>query len=105
MNAFENGQEIKEFWNFLAARDDQPLPETIEGFFRNVERRARALTMQGSALLIECADEEIAARVAGDRNSAKLCMHAGKTFLVVRTTQEAAFRKAVRSLGYGMPPV
>ena len=105
MNALENGQEVKGFWNFLAARDDQPLPETIEGFFRNVERRTRALTMQGSALLIECADEEIAARVAGDRNSAKLCMRAGKTLLVVRMTQEAAFRKAVRSLGYGMPPI
>ncbi len=104
MNALENGRDVKEFLNFLAARDDQPLPEAVEGFFRNAERRARALTVQGSALLIECADEETAARVAGDRNSAKLCVRAGKTLLVVRTPQEDAFRKAVRNLGYGMPP-
>jgi len=27
----------------LAARDDRPLPETVEGLLRNVERGARAL--------------------------------------------------------------
>ncbi len=105
LTALESGQEVKGFRDFLAARDDQPLPEAVEGLFRNVERRARALTMKGSALLIECADEETAARVAGDWASAKFCMRAGKTLLVVRTAQETAFRKAVRSLGYGLPPV
>lgn len=105
LKALENGQEVNEFRDFLAARDDQPLPEAVEGFFGNVERGARALTVRGSALLIECADEETAARVAGDRTSAKFCMRAGKTSLVVRTAQETAFRKAVRGLGYGMPPV
>ena len=105
LTALESGQEVSQFQDFLAARDDQPLPEAVEGFFRNVERGARALTMKGSALLIECADEETAARVASDRASAKFCMRAGKTFLVVPTAREAAFRKAVRSLGYGLPHV
>ena len=105
LKALENGRDVSEFRDFLAARDDQPLPEAVEGSFRNVSRGARALAIGGSALLIECADEETAARVAGDRTSSKFCMRAGKTRLVVRTSQEAAFRKAVRGLGYGMPSV
>ena len=87
---------------FLAARDEQPLPETVEGFLRDVERRARALNSRGTAVLFECADEEVAGRLAADDRTAKLCLHAGERILVVRTNAEDAFRKAVRALGYGM---
>ena len=55
------------------------------------------------ALLIECADVEVAARLATDERTAKLCLRAGERHLVVRTKSEGAFRKAVRELGYGMP--
>ena len=55
------------------------------------------------ALLVECADADIAARLATDARTAKLCLRAGERHLVVRTKSEAAFRKAIRTLGYGMP--
>ena len=101
--AVESGHDADDLRRFLAARDDQPLPETVEGFLRNAERGARALRTQGMALLIECADADIAARLATDARTAKLCLRAGERHLVVRTTSEAAFRKAMRTLGYGMP--
>ena len=104
LNAIESGHDPNAFRRFLAARDDQPLPETVDGFLRDAERGARALRMQGTALLIECADAAIAARLAADARTAKLCQRAGERRLVVRTASEKAFRKAARALGYGMPP-
>ena len=101
--AVESGRDADDLRRFLVARDDQPLPETVEGFVRNAERGARALRTQGMALLIECADADIAARLTTDARTAKLCLRAGERHLVVRTKSETAFRKAVRTLGYGMP--
>ena len=104
LSAIESGHDPDAFRKFLAARDDQPLPETVDGFLRNAARSARALTLQGTALLIECADADIAARLAADTGTAGLCVRAGERRLVVRTASEKAFRKAARALGYGMPP-
>ena len=100
--AFESGHDADGLRAFLAARDDQPLPERVEGFLRTVERGAGALRARGTALLIECADEDTAVRIAGDERLAKLCLRAGKKHLVVQTRAEAAFRKAVRDLGLGI---
>ena len=101
--AFEGGHAADELREFLAVRDRQPLPETIEGFLRNIERSAHALRVRGPALLIECADAEVAARLATDERTTKLCLRAGERHLVVRTKSERVFRKAVRELGYGVP--
>ena len=101
--AVESGHDADGLRRFLAERDDQPLPETVEGFLRDAERGARALRTQGMGLLIECVDADIAARLATDARTARLCLRAGERHLVVRTKSEAAFRKAVRALGYGMP--
>ena len=78
------------------------VPETVEGFLRNAERGARALRVRGTALLIECAAADVAARLAADERTASLCLRAGERHLVVRTKFEEAFRKTVRKLGYGM---
>ena len=56
-----------------------------------------------TALLIECADAEIAASLATDRRTAKLCLRAGERNLVVPAASERAFRNAIHALGYGMP--
>ena len=101
--AVESDHDADDLRRFLAARDDQPLPETVEGFLRDAVRGARALRTQGMGLLIECADADIAARLATDARTARLCLRAGERHLVVRTRSEAAFRKAIRTLGYGMP--
>ncbi len=105
LTAIESGRDGNELRAFLSARDDQPLPETVEGFLRNVERGARALKLQDTALLIECADEEVATKLSADRRTAKLCLRAGKLHLVVRMGSETAFRKAAREIGYGLPRI
>ena len=102
--AIENGHDPDELRKFLAARDDQPLPETVEGLLAAAKRDARALKIRRTALLIDCADAEIATRLTTDKRTAKLCLRAGERLLAVPTASEAAFRKAARAMGYGMPP-
>lgn len=101
--AIESGHSAKELREFLSSRDDQPLPEKVEGFLRNTERRARALALRGTALLIECADADLAALLAANERTATLCQRTGARGLVVPSESEDAFRKAIRELGYGMP--
>ena len=102
--AIESGHDPDEFRQFLAARDDQPLPETVEGFLGAAKRGAHALKIRQTALLIDCADAEIAARLTTDKRTASLCLRAGERLLAVPTTSEEAFRKAARTMGYGTPP-
>ena len=103
--AVESGNQIKELREFLQARDEQPLPETVEGFIVTTERQARALKNTGMALLIECADTELAELIANHERTKKLCMRAGERHLVIKADAEEQFRKAVHLLGYGMPRV
>ncbi len=102
--AIENGHDPDELRKFLAARDDQPLPETVEGLLAAAKRGARALKIRRTALLIDCADAEIATRLTTDKRTAKLCLRAGERLLAVPTASEAAFRKAARAMGYGILP-
>jgi len=103
--AIMNGEDAESARQFLASRDDQPLPERVEGFLRATERRARALIPRGMALLIECVDADLATRLAADERTAKLCLPAGERSLAVKAGAENAFRRAVRALGYGMAKV
>lgn len=100
MSAVESGQDVAQLREFLTAREDQPLPDRVEGFFRRVEQGSRALTAKGQALIIECADKEIADRIVADPRATKHCIRAGPRRLVVATRSEAAFRKAAHALGY-----
>ncbi|MGH9939477.1 MAG: hypothetical protein ACREAM_24825, partial [Blastocatellia bacterium] len=99
--AVESGNQIKELREFLQARDEQPLPETVEGFIITTDRQARALKNTGAALLIECAGAEIADLIANHERTKKLCLRAGERHLVVKVDAEEQFRKAVHLLGYG----
>ena len=105
LSAIESGHDASELQDFLTSRDEQPLPEVVEGFLRDTQHRARALIPKGKALLIECADEKLAALLATHARTAKLCLRAGERHLAVRAESEDAFRKAIHELGYGMPRV
>ena len=100
--ALESGHRVEQLRGFLAERDDQPLPEQVEGYLRNVERDAGALTLMGSALLLECASAEIAQRIAEDRRAGKLCSMAGDQSLLVNEAKWSAFQRAVREMGLGI---
>ena len=103
VSALEAGHEAKTLRVFLAERDEQPLPERVEGFLRDAAYRAVALKSRDKAILIECASDEIAELLATDARSGKFCQRVGTHGLVVRAASESGFRKAVRTLGYGMP--
>ncbi len=100
--ALESGHRVEQLRGFLAERDDQPLPEQVEGYLRNVERDAGALTLMGSALLLECASAEIAQRIAEDRRAGKLCSMAGDQSVLVNEAKWSAFQRAVREMGLGI---
>ena len=95
LSAVENGHNLTSLRDFLTARDPgQLLPETVEGFLRSIERNARAMKTLGGAILIECSDQEVAAKLVSDKRVSKLCLPAGKNHLVVRTASEKAFSQS-----------
>jgi hypothetical protein len=59
-------REALELREFLQARDEQELPGTVEAFFVTTGHQARALKNTGEALLVDCADAEIADLVRND---------------------------------------
>ena len=102
LSAIEKGFDIAELQTFLATRDDMPLPEPVESFIRQCERNGKALKVSGSAVLIECRDNEAAETVAGHKETSHLCLRAGPKSLVVRIDHLDKFRERVRVLGFGM---
>lgn len=102
VGAIEKGLDIGELRAFLEARENQPLPETAQSFFKAAERQGKALKVLGTALLIECENEKIASMVADARKTAGLCLRAGARQLVVRLEHEEKFRDLVRKLGFGV---
>jgi hypothetical protein len=102
VGAIEKGRDIAELRAFLQAREDQPLPETVESFIKTTERQGKALKISGTALLIDCESAEIAASIATHKETASLCLRAGDRQLVVRLENEEKFRNLIRILGFGM---
>ena len=98
----ESGHGMDELRNFLTERDDQPLPEVIDGLFRKVENNTDVVTMAGNALIMECASATIAKNLIANKHVAKFCFAAGPKNLVVPVGKEKAFRKAINMLGYNI---
>lgn len=100
MEAVENGHQVTELREFLQARDEQPLPETVERFITDAEKNSRLLHDGGAAHLIECIDAALAELIATDERTKHYCLRAGDRHLVVPAKSEAQFRKALHLLGY-----
>ena len=77
LQATEKGHDIAELRAFLQAREEQPLPKTVESFVKTVQRQGRALKRVGTALLIYCEDAEVAALIAMHKETTGLCLRAG----------------------------
>lgn len=105
MAALENGHQVAELQEFLQARDDQPLPETVEGFLREAEHNARRLRDRGPAVLVECVDVVLAETLAQHGKTKPFCLRAGERHLVVSAADEEKFRQALYDLGYCLPKV
>lgn len=100
--AVERGHDIAELREFLQARDDQPLPDTVESFIKRAGKQGKALKVAGTTLLIDCNDAQVAAMLATCKETAHLCLLAGDRHVVVRLEDEEIFRTHIRALGYGM---
>lgn len=100
--AIEDGRDLEELRHFIAERDDQELPETVEGLLRRTATAARALAPVGTAMLYECADGETRMHIIDDRTVMRLCLPAGERHLAVPEKSVEAFRKAVHGMGYGI---
>lgn len=102
LEAIEVGLDPEGFVQFLAERDDQPLPETLRSFLEQARENGKALRQSGAAVLFECRDAQTADVIAASRELAGLCLRAGATTLAVREEALARFRKYIRTLGLGI---
>ena len=102
ISALENGQTIESLREFLQKREEQELPDPVEGFLRETTRRASALRDQGLARIIECETAEIARQIVVDARAQKLCFRASEKSLGVWAETEKQFREIVRKIGYGL---
>lgn len=102
ISALENGQKIAALREFLESREDQLLPETVEGFMLDTEKRAKSLTDKGTARIIECETAKIADEIAANPHTKKFCQRVGKKSLAIFAADEKKFREIVRKIGYGM---
>ena len=100
--ATEAGRSVHEIREFLAARSAAPLPDTVGRLLEDVADRGERVHDRGLARLIECAEPALAALIANDTRTRTHCMRAGERHLVVPPPSDAAFRRALRALGYGL---
>jgi hypothetical protein len=98
--AIEEGRPVTEIREFLSARSGAPIPHTVARLLEDVSDRSAKVHDRGLARLIECADPALAALIANDSRTRKHCMRAGERHLVVPASSEAAFKRALREVGY-----
>ena len=98
--AVEEGRPLEECRDFLTARSDGAIPDTVARLLDDVAERCTKVHDRGFARLIECADSALAALIANDTRTRKHCLRAGERSLVVPAASEAAFRRALRDVGY-----
>ena len=98
--AIEAGRSVDEIREFLSARSGAPLPDTVVRLLADVAERCARVHDRGLARLVECAEPALAALIANDTRTRKHCMRTGERHLVVPVSSEAAFRRALRDVGY-----
>jgi hypothetical protein len=102
--AIEAGRSVDEIREFLSARSGAPLPDTVARLLEDVAERGARVRDRGLARLIECADPALAALIANDTRTRPHCLRAGERHLVVPASSEAAFRRALRDVGFLLAP-
>jgi hypothetical protein len=100
LSAIEEGRSVDETRQFLSTHSGAPLPDTVLRLLDDVAERCVRAHDRGLARLIECDDAALAALIANDARARKHCMRAGERHLVVPAASEAAFRRALREIGY-----
>ena len=101
LKAAETGLDTGTVRKFLSARDEQPLPELVEGFLSRIESRARSIRRAGTGILFECDSAKTVETLLSDKRIAKFSSRTGEKGVFVRTSSEQSFRNAARKMGFG----
>jgi hypothetical protein len=101
-DAIERGQNTKDIIAFLNQCDEQPLPETVEGFFKSCESDGKALKLLGDAQWFKCRDEKTADMICSQKQLQQICFKISDTQLSVASAHLPKFRKVVKSMGLGI---
>jgi hypothetical protein len=100
----EQGDAIAAVREFLEVRSATPLPPAVAELLADVEQRTQRFVDRGAMRVIDCNDPALVAQLANGAKTRGLCVAAGDSRLLVPTDREPAFRRAVRGLGYAVPP-
>lgn len=100
LEAAESGFGVADAEAFLRRRNQHDLPSTVRTLFQDVSRSAGAIQSVSPALLVQCADPQVAQLIVHDSALSKLCRPASETEVVVPDKQFAAFRRGLRRLGF-----
>ncbi|HLN33282.1 MAG TPA: helicase-associated domain-containing protein [Gemmataceae bacterium] len=103
LKAAEEGQTIQELIEFLNAKTEEPVPQTVAIFLQDMENRTGKLRDVGTVRIIECADVATAQLLGNERRLRGMCELAGERSLIFRPAKENAVRRALRDLGYAIP--
>jgi hypothetical protein len=104
LTAIEAGRDLGELARFLTDHSDHQIPQTVTEFLTDLAGRASRLSDQGPVRLIECTDPALAIMISKDRKAARFCRLIGGRHLAVPAEHDTAFRKAIRTIGYALPP-
>ena len=104
LTAIQEGRPVAEVREFLDARSIGTIPDTVIRFLDDIEQRAAKLQDRGPARLIECSDAALAVLIAADSRTGKHCIPAGEHHLVVPSSSEGAFKRALLKLGCCIAP-
>lgn len=102
LTALETGLTLTAVTDFLTEKSAHPLPQTVSIFLDDLERNSRALKEGGAAMLFEVKDAPLAQLIANDSVLRKFCTVTGDVILVVPANKEAAFRRRLKQLGFGI---
>jgi len=105
LTAIEDGHQVAELMQVLEQNNGEPLPASVQEFLKTAVDKAQAFRDLGEAKLIECASSHLAALIANDPLTKKYCQLVGSRALVVLSIHDGKFRKALRQIGYALPPV
>jgi len=96
----ERGGSTRDVRELLARHGVASLPETVESFLADIDRRAMAVAGVEDALVVRFRDPATAALIANDAAGRKLCLAAGQEAVAVPKKNEEAFRALLRRKGY-----
>lgn len=103
LHYLESGGRPKQVVEFLRDHSSEGIPDNVRTFLDDLGRRAKGVRSSEDALLIEMEQESAAAEIAADARTAKYCMRANGSLLVVRKRNVKAFQGALKKLGYVLP--